>query len=172
MLYEVQTQAASTGDACIAAHEHALHAAHLHARGVDGSAQTCAMLSGTQDASPAAVTRCFLRGLAFMQHSLKTERAVINAAICEDGGVCHGAAPQQGLRTAALWGLLRTAALEHPGTRWAALRMHPACSGPPMRPDKVRSRVALAVHQARAATDMLQEHILVVRGPSLEFNFK
>jgi len=143
MLYEVQAQAAGTGDARFAAHERALqHAAHLHARGVDGLAQTCMIPSGTHDASPAAATRSFLRGLAFMQHSLKTERAVITAVMREDGGVCHGAAPQQGMRTVALWGLLRTAALEHPGTRWTALRMHPACSSPPTRSDKVRSQVA------------------------------
>jgi len=143
MLYEVQAQAAGTGDARVAAHERALqHAAHLYARGVDGSAQTCVIPNGTHDASPAAATRSFLRVLAFVQHSLKTERAEIAAVLREDGGVCHGAAPQQGMRTVALWGLLRTAALEHPGTLWTALRSHPACSSPPTRFSKVRSQVA------------------------------
>ncbi len=88
------------------------------------------------DSRPAAA---FLQGLAFLQQTdgQTPPVAAVAAVLRGDSGWSPRAGQGGDLGGAALWGLLRTAALEHPTMRWTALQVDSASA--PATSDQVRT---------------------------------
>jgi len=148
------------GVAIAAAQERLLYEIQAQAAGPAGQA-TCqetrsctrplaAILSAINEPAVAAhikIHRCsdskaaaaFLQGLAFLQQTggQTPPVAAVAAVLRGDSGWSPQAGQGGNLGGAALWGLLRTAALEHPTMRWTALQVDSASA--PATFDQVRT---------------------------------
>ena len=123
MLYEVQVQASSSA---VRASKHCyapLHAAQLYADGGQPERTRTGLGARRQGrCRQGASANAFLQALAFVQPSVSDPAPLaVSALLRVDTGASSRACQAATSGAAALWGLLRTAALEHPDVRWTAL---------------------------------------------------